>query len=187
MYYLYFVVNPVFAVLAAVPHKSLKRPSQEVAMVFVVRRLSRGEMAQAARVHRAAFDERLPWLGGLHTPAEDLAYFRDQVFVKCEVWGAFDGADLIGFIAWREGWIDQLYVLPAAQRSGVGNALLAVATRAWSDLSLWTFQRNTGACRFYEARGFVPEALTDGAGNEEREPDVRYRWRRSGSATADVD
>ena len=41
-------------------------------------------------------------------------------------------------------------------------------------VNLWTFQRNTGARRFYERNGFIAVDLTDGASNEEREPDVRY-------------
>ena len=52
-----------------------------------IRRLSRDEMDQAALVHRASFDERLPRLAGLHTPSEDRAFYRDQVFARCEVWG----------------------------------------------------------------------------------------------------
>ena len=42
-------------------------------------------------------------------------------------------------------------------------------------VDLWTFQRNAGARRFYERNGFVAMEFTDGASNEEREPDVRYR------------
>ena len=43
--------------------------------------------------------------------------------------------------------------------------------------SLWTFQKNEGARRFYERHGFDAVELTDGSGNMEREPDVRYAWR----------
>ena len=38
--------------------------------------------------------------------------------------------------------------------------------------TLWVFQRNTGARRFYERRGLRLVELTDGAGNDEREPDA---------------
>jgi putative acetyltransferase len=147
------------------------------------RRLSRDDMDLAAIVHRAAFDERLPWLAGLHTPAEDRAFFRDRVFTDCEVWGARD-PELIGFIAFREGWIDQLYVLPSRQRQGVGRALLRIAQTACPHLQLWTFQRNMPARRFYETEGFVAVRETDGSGNGEREPDVLYEWRRPQLAPA---
>ena len=83
-----------------------------------------------------------------------------------------------GFIAFRDGWIDQLYVLPAHQGRGLGSALLEIAQERCPELSLWTFQRNAIARRFYERHGFVAAELTDGVRNEEREPDIRYVWRR---------
>lgn len=135
-------------------------------------------MDTVAAVHRASFDERLPWLAGLHTPEEDRAYFRNVVFEECEVWGTLEGSMLTGFIAFRAGWIDQLYVLPAHQGRGLGRALLTVAQECFPELSLWTFQRNESARRFYERQGFVAAEWTDGARNEEREPDIRYIWRR---------
>jgi GNAT superfamily N-acetyltransferase len=145
-------------------------------MTLDVRQLTRGEMPEAAVVHRMAFDQQLPWLAGRHTPDADRAYFMGPVFDACDVWGAWDGARLLGFIAFREGWIDQLYVLPGAQTLGVGSRLLDVAKRVHGDLRLWTFQRNHRARRFYEARGFVAVEQTDGGRNEEREPDIQHHW-----------
>jgi GNAT superfamily N-acetyltransferase len=147
-------------------------------MTFALRRLSRHEMDEAAIVHRRAFDERLPWLAGLHTPAEDRAFFRDRVFASCEIWGAVD-EKIIGFTAFREGWIDQLYVLPDRQAHGVGSALLNIAKSKYSRLQLWTFQRNAAARGFYEKRGFILLDETDGHANEEREPDALYVWERA--------
>ena len=144
----------------------------------MLRKLDLTDMDAAAAVHRAAFDQALPWLAGLHTPEEDRQFFRTRLFRACEVWGAADGAELAGIIAFREAWIDQLYVLPTAQRRGIGTDLLDVAKSKFARLQLWTFQRNAQARRFYEARGFVLIEETDGAGNEEREPDARYLWSR---------
>ena len=141
-------------------------------------RLGLEDMDGAARVHRAAFDERLPWLSGRHTSREDRDFFRTHVFNLCEVWGASGPEGLAGIVAFRDGWVDQLYVLPRTQGRGVGTKLLWVAKAAFPRLSLWTFQRNTGARRFYEGRGFVATEQTDGTGNEEKEPDVLYRWAR---------
>jgi GNAT superfamily N-acetyltransferase len=145
----------------------------------MLRRLDLVDMDAASRVLRTAFDRALPALAGLHTPKEDQWFFRERVFRTCEVWGAFDGAAMIGMVAFREDWIDQLYVLPKAQGRGVGTELLQVAQRFFDRLHLWTFQRNLRARRFYEARGFVLVRETDGAGNEEKEPDALYRWTRS--------
>ena len=132
-----------------------------------------------ARVLRASFDERLPWLAGLHTPEEDRAFVRDHLFETCELWGAF-GPDLVGMIAFAPGWVEQLYVMPGWQCRGVGRALLDLAKATNSELRLWTFQRNLQARGFYERQGFVTIDETDGSANEEREPDVLYRWLASG-------
>lgn len=147
---------------------------------FELRQLTFDDMDRAALVHRASFDERLPCLAGLHTPDEDRRFFREHVYAACTVWGAFESGVLVGIVAFRKGWIDQLYVLPRAQGQGIGAALLEIVRSGEGDLSLWTFQRNAGARRFYERRGFVVMKHTDGSGNEEHEPDVLYRWVRQG-------
>jgi len=97
------------------------------------------------------------------------------------MWGAFPHDAMTGFIAFREGWIDQLYVLPGAQGRGIGTSLLEIAQHAFDHLQLWTFQRNANARRFYQARGFALLRETDGSGNEEKEPDALYRWTRNGA------
>ena len=136
-------------------------------------------MDAAAAVHRASFDHALPLLAGLHTPDEDRVFYRTQVFSSCQVWGAEKQGKLVDIIAFREGWIEQLYVLPDAQGQGLGGDLLAVARATFTPLCLWTFQCNRRARRFYELNGFVALRETDGSDNEENEPDVLYRWARA--------
>jgi putative acetyltransferase len=145
-------------------------------MTLVIRRLSLDEMDRVAQLHRASFDARLPWLAGLHTPEEDRAYFRDHVYPTSAVHGAFEGGALLGFMALRACWIDQLYVAPGQQGRGIGSRLIALAKAASPVLQLWTFQRNTGARRFYAHHGFVAVEERDGSDNEEGEPDIRYQW-----------
>lgn len=143
---------------------------------FTIRELEPADADDVARVLRISFDQRLPWLAGLHTPVQDRDFVRHHLLPNCKIWGAEQG-EIIGFIAFRPGWVEQLYVLPGCQGGGVGRALLAIAKKASPELSLWTFQRNTGARKFYERQGFVAIEETDGEGNEEREPDVLYRWK----------
>jgi ribosomal protein S18 acetylase RimI-like enzyme len=57
--------------------------------------------------------------------------------------------------------------------------LIEVAKRSGeAALELWCFQANTYARRFYERHGFKAIRFTDGHDNEEKTPDVRYRWAR---------
>ena len=51
----------------------------------MLRRLLLDDMAAAALVHRNYFNHALPWLADLHTPDEDRWFFRERVFVECEV------------------------------------------------------------------------------------------------------
>lgn len=134
-------------------------------------------MDGVAAIHRKAFDEGLPWLAGVHTPQEDRAFFRDQAFSKSEVWGTID-EQIIGFIAFHEDWIGQLYILLDRQGKGVGRALLHIAKSRSASLLLWTFKGNGPARQFYERNGFVAVEETDGSRNEEHEPDILYRWSR---------
>jgi GNAT superfamily N-acetyltransferase len=74
--------------------------------------------------------------------------------------------------------LEALYVDPDLHGRGIGTALFEQAKRRRpGGLRLWVFQANFGARRFYERHGCRLETLTDGAANEEREPDALYEWR----------
>jgi len=142
----------------------------------MLRRLEFDDMNQAAAVHRKSFDQALPHLAGLHTQEEDFQFFRERVFSTCELWGYFENRELAGIVAFRDGWIDHLYVLPGSQGRGIGTALLNAARDHFAKLSLWTFRCNQSARQFYEKHGFLLIRETGGTGNEENEPDVMYSW-----------
>lgn len=143
-----------------------------------------GDSAAAARLHRATVRACLPYLPDLHSADEDRAFFRDQLFARCAVWLAETpaGGALRGYIAFRPGWVEHLFVDPARHGAGIGGALLDRAKAANDRLELWVFQRNRAAIRFYEARGFRHVRSTDGRDNEEREPDALYAWSRGTAA-----
>ena len=144
------------------------------------RPLTRQEMDEAARIHRAAALDSDWFDPDLHTAAEDRAYFRNTVFAENRMLGAFEQGRMLGHLAWRRGWVNEFCVAPDWHGRGIGGALLGQVKAHDHELQLWTFQSNTGARRFYERHGFVAEEFTDGSNNEEqRLPDVRYRWRRT--------
>ncbi|SCB59552.1 Acetyltransferase (GNAT) family protein [Rhizobium aethiopicum] len=140
--------------------------------------LSADQMQAAAGIRRAALWQRLPWLPVLHTPEEEEQYWRMHLLPNCTILGAAMRNKLVGVIAYGDNWIEQLYVLPDFQGIGIGSLLLAGAKEEMDEIRLWTFQRNIGARAFYERHGFSADNETDGANNEEREPDVLYHWRR---------
>ena len=142
------------------------------------RRAALADMAAVASLHRLAFFQAMPQMPVLHTPGEDLAFFSSVVFPRSEIWLIERAGITAGFIAFRAGWVDHLYVHPDHQGGGIGGALLALAQATGPALHLWTFQCNRQARRFYERHGFRIEQETDGAHNEERQPDVLYAWAR---------
>jgi GNAT superfamily N-acetyltransferase len=136
------------------------------------------DVEAVARLFRVVRTACLPYLPDLHTPAAELAFFRDHVFPGCTVWIAGEAA-IDGFCAWRPGWVDHLYIRPDCHGQGRGTALLAQAMAEHPKLRLWVFQRNAQALRFYAARGFRVVERTDGSRNEEHEPDALLEWVRA--------
>jgi len=69
---------------------------------------------------------------------------------------AFDADALAGFIALRDKHVDQLFVDPTHQRSGIGSALLIRALNsARGRITLHVFEANQNARAFYDKHGFL--------------------------------
>jgi GNAT superfamily N-acetyltransferase len=116
----------------------------------------------------------------VHTDADVRRWFAGVVLAEREVWLAeADGSGgVVGLMVLDGDWVDQLYVDPSWTGRGLGSRFVEQAKEVRpGGLDLWTFQSNVGAQRFYERHGFVALERTDGSGNEERSPDVRYAWR----------
>jgi GNAT superfamily N-acetyltransferase len=107
-------------------------------------------------------------------------YVRNILIARTEGWVAVDAGKVVGLMSLTPGWVDQLYIAPDRLGEGIGRRMLDLAKgRSGGELQLWTFQVNARARRFYERNGFTIAEMTDGATNMEREPDVRYVWRRA--------
>lgn len=151
---------------------------------MTLRLASAEDAAALARVHRQAMRISLSFLPELHTPEEDLWFMQNRLLPGNQVWVAEVDGEVVGYIGFHEGWIEHLYIAPDHQGRGLGPALLDKALEDGTERRLWTFQQNARARNFYEKRGFRPEAFTDGAGNEERTPDVLYVRPAVGDARA---
>ena len=115
----------------------------------------------------------LDFLPKLHTHEEGLVFFRRAIEEREAYLHGEDGVAIL-----HDDWLSHLYVRPEALGTGVGHALFEhVAALRPGGFQFWVFQANERARRFYEAHGAVPVEFTDGSGNEERTPDVRYEWR----------
>jgi len=110
------------------------------------------------------------------TLEDDAGHFRRVISVEYEIWLAEAEGRIVGMLARKGDFVDQLFVHPDLQRCGVGTALLRKAAElSPGGLRLFTFQRNLPARSFYEKHGF--RAVKFGVSPPpENEPDVEYRW-----------
>ncbi|MDQ0796672.1 GNAT family N-acetyltransferase [Streptomyces sp. B1I3] len=148
---------------------------------ITVRAARDGDAAEITRVFLASRAAALPYLPRVHSDEDTLAWITHVVLPGSQVWVAEgEGGEVLGFTAADGDELDQLYLRPDVRRRGIGTLLLArVKEASRGELSLYTFRRNTAARAFYERHGFVAVAWDDGSRNEEKEPDVRYRWTAS--------
>ncbi|MFG2607927.1 GNAT family N-acetyltransferase [Streptomyces sp. NPDC048514] len=144
----------------------------------ILRRAVAADARAAADVWLRSFAAALPTVVRPHTDDEVREYFRDVVVPVRETWVAeASGSGIVGLMVLDGETLSQLYLAPDWRGRGLGDRLVALAKeRSPGGLALWTFQVNKPAHRFYERHGFAAVEFTDGGGNEEREPDVRYVW-----------
>ena len=145
-------------------------------MTFNLRRATSSDADAITSVHWASF-RLLTFLPMLHTVEENRVFISNVIFEECEVTVAEDETGIVAFLALRGEEVRLLYTRPDRIGMGAGTQLIdAAKATELGALELWCFQANERARRFYEARGFHAIRFTDGAQNEERMPDIRYRW-----------
>ena len=149
-------------------------------MQFRIRAARSDDALAITQAHVDARRVAMPWLPVVHSFEDAVRFFGEFVIPNQVVLVAELEEGVVGFIAIEGAWVEHLYVAPAHQGIGIGDALLQKAKELRPEgLMLWTFERNHRARAFYEKRGFVALEFTDGSRNEERTPDVRYQWRPS--------
>lgn len=126
------------------------------------------------------FIEQTSWMPTLHKRHETHG-FCTMMIDRGWVTVAEINGQVEGFLAQDAETVHALYVDETSRGQHVGLHLLRDAQMRANALELWTFQANTGAQRFYLREGFQEVERTDGLGNDEKLPDIRYRWER-GSA-----
>ncbi|MGF1475628.1 MAG: GNAT family N-acetyltransferase [Geminicoccaceae bacterium] len=151
-------------------------------MSFVLRPASTADADAIAAVFTASF-RLLDFLPILHSEAEDRWFIEHVILKQCVVTAAEADDRIVSFIAVDDQEVRLLHTHPGWIGRGAGSQLIElVQASGIAALELWSFQANSRARRFYEARGFRAIRFTDGRNNEEKMPDVRYRWDREQAA-----
>ena len=136
----------------------------------MIRRATEANVEEVVAIFEPSF-ALLDFLPQLHTHEENLAWFAKALR---------EGEGYIldrGYALLKGDELSHLFVHPDSIGTGIGHALFEHVTTLRPDgFDFWVFQQNDRARRFYEAHGAVAVEFTDGSANEEKTPDVRYRW-----------
>ncbi|MGV2922247.1 GNAT family N-acetyltransferase [Streptomyces alfalfae] len=139
--------------------------------------------AAVADVYLRSYDAALPSVRRAHSDDEVRDFFTYVVVPRGGTWLAQAAGEPVGMMVLEGDELSQLYLAPEWRGHGIGDRFVALAKKHRPQgLSLWTFQVNAPAHRFYARHGFTEAERTDGSGNEEREPDVRFVWRPGAQA-----
>jgi GNAT superfamily N-acetyltransferase len=144
----------------------------------VIRRATAADVDAMAGLYERIY-ATMTYLPVLHTLDDHRDWLGKQVAER-EAWVWDDGA-VRGYMLLSDDELMHLYLDVGSTGRGIGTQLLEHAKgRRPHGFTLWTFQQNEGARRFYERHGLEAIEFGDGSGNEERVPDVRYAWRPPG-------
>ena len=163
--------------LATPPPPSPSREGRGILESVVLREAVARDADALCDLYLASRRAALPYLKKVHSDEETRTWISAVLLRDCSVWVAEEKGRIVGFVAIAGTHLEQLYLHPDHLRRGIGSLLLAKAKELSPDgLTLYTFQRNAAARAFYEAHGFTAVEFSDGSGNEEGEPDVRYSF-----------
>ncbi len=107
---------------------------------------------------------------------ENHVYFLNHILPEqFQIDLALIDEEVVGMIAYNDREISQLYIHLEYQGLSIGRTLLDKAkAQSSGKLTLYTFEVNEKAQRFYENHGF--EIISRGHENEENLPDIQYEW-----------
>lgn len=143
---------------------------------FSLRRADATDADAVAAVFTPSY-RQLDFLPTRHGVDQDRWFIANVILRECDVTVAAHDGRIVAFLALDGDEMRLLHTHPDWQGQGAGSKLVEAAKQMRPNgLELWCFQANRRARRFYEDHGFTPVEFTDGHRNEEKTPDLRYRW-----------
>jgi ribosomal protein S18 acetylase RimI-like enzyme len=111
----------------------------------------------------------------IHSFENHLYFLNNILSEQYEIDLALIDDKVVGMIAYDKKEISQLYIHIDYQGIGIGQTLLEkVKEQSSGRLTLYTFEVNENAQRFYKKNGF--KIIGRGHENEENLPDIQYEW-----------
>lgn len=128
---------------------------------MIIRDYRDADLAACMDVWRDASDEAHAFLGA-KALASDETIVRDGYMPEAEIRVAEEDGVILGFIAFlNESFVGGLFVAPAAQRRGIGRALIRDAAARRGALEVDVYARNVRAIAFYVREGFEATGTSD--------------------------
>ena len=150
---------------------NLKQSSDDLRLGF--RSLKTSDIEAISGVHYRACLIAYRFMNWSYSLAEVEAWYATKFSSWTWTQAAFDADGMTGFIALIDRHVDQLFIDPVHQGSGVGSMLLASAIKNQPGrLTLDVFEENRSARAFYEKHGF--EERDRWMNEEEGAIDLRY-------------
>lgn len=110
-----------------------------------------------------------------HSFEDQVRFLNQDLSRQYRVELVFVEEKVVGMVAYNQEEISQLYIHPDYQGMGIGQALLErIKAQSSGRLTLYTFQVNEKAQRFYERNGF--RVIGSDYENDENLPDLLYEW-----------
>jgi ribosomal protein S18 acetylase RimI-like enzyme len=113
----------------------------------------------------------------IHSFSNQKKYFNEILIKNNSIYIVLLNEKVIGMIAFNEKEINQLYIHKDYQDMGIGKKLLNIAkNKSTGILTLYTFEINCKAQKFYERNGF--KIIRRNYENEEKLNDIKYEWNK---------
>lgn len=123
---------------------------------------------------------QLTFLPEVHSEQDDQWFIEFFILRECLVTVAELDSRIVSFLARDGGTIRLLHTHPDWTGNGAASMLVEDAKAAGvAALEIRCFQANDCGRRFFERHGFRAAQVTDGAHNQEKLPDILYRWEQS--------
>lgn len=117
-----------------------------------------------------------PWMVPLDDIEPMAASWRD-LLASDTAWVAETDGTVTGFCVREDDNITGLYIAAAARGHGVGRHLLDLAKQDRDWITVWAYEANTDARRFYRREGLVE--ICREVESESGLMNVEHRWRRT--------
>ena len=146
-------------------------------MTITLRSAEQADAPEIAQILSDWIDET-NWMPRIHTRQQDQC-FGQFLITKTKVTVARGHQEVLGFAAMHGTELQALYLKRSMRGQGLGARFLRHLKERNASLSLWCFQSNRPARHFYRSNGFQEIGRSDGQGNDEKLPDVRYHWAKA--------